>query len=932
MDLQSTDFAQLFHNLLNRSLLEDSKRLYDACVTREIRDIEFTRDIHALLWSVCSTCLTHNDDPRDKYVWKSMVIMQSLPEYDAGVALTAIPKDFHIQLLRSFDHGTKDSDAYRAKILHWLYYVQPPLRPSIRAAIGQRLLHLVSHPEKLRRVNISPLLQLVYAIISGVATCDSSSVDVFSNLLNKLLLPLHEPNYMIEWRDQVAVIQPYHEILVQTVARTCQLHAEAVSHDPQRSLLVRFLRQLFNIWPESFNANTPKEILFLHEVEQLLEICTPEEFDAVYPALLDRLEKCLCHDNMLPMQRSLQMFKNPKFLRLVGPYSDDLISRLVPALYRDGEMFWNPTVNKMTYLTLKKFMEMNEAKCLEVSRSLTPAISRRNKKLSVPRPTPALPRVHGTERNPSMSQNSLPPMEPWRPSQGVPPPVTVTGVAPWAMSQSSHLSNNRAQPVRRLATADTPPPTKKSMKETSPGHDDVLVEYMERCRLHGGFETQPGDWLQAQAAPAPTRLPQLRFHDLVFGRDIGEGSFGVVKYARHILKGKTRSEWPEYAVKVVSTSRLQDMGRNGFIAVAREIASLQSLTHPGIARLISAFRYTDGNYLVLEYAAKGDLHSHIIQHGALDSLCARFVLGEICAALNSIHDLGLAFNDLKPENILITEVGHIKLTDFGACRAVSDIGAAILEQGSALIENLRDGDWRIREAADDDVGNRVSLEDMDSRTIDEIEGTPAYLPPEVLEFGSLPGKKADSWALGAVMYFIIVGKPKYYGDKEEVLSAIQTESENRHSVHFATAPIDQTFGERARHLLSLLLEKNPQNRIPVSDAMIHPYITLGEDGDSVEIVASELHAQHPIELPSDNRGQMNVADKEWARRQFSMVWAPMPHDYNIPATALEKDRKTFEGDSIPTEIPELSLETGSLFVSEAKSIPLAKPRMSAIFE
>ena len=65
----------------------------------------------------------------------------------------------------------------------------------------------------------------------------------------------------------------------------------------------------------------------------------------------------------------------------------------------------------------------------------------------------------------------------------------------------------------------------------------------------------------------------------------------------------------------MSTSRLQEMGRNGFIAVAREIASLQSLTHPGIARLISAFRYTDGNYLVLEYAAKGDLHSHVhIKH------------------------------------------------------------------------------------------------------------------------------------------------------------------------------------------------------------------------------------------------------------------------------------------------------------------------------
>lgn len=56
---------------------------------------------------------------------------------------------------------------------------------------------------------------------------------------------------------------------------------------------------------------------------------------------------------------------------------------------------------------------------------------------------------------------------------------------------------------------------------------------------------------------------------------------------------------------------MQERGRNGLIAVAREIASLQCLTHPGIARLISAFRYTDGNYLVLEYAAKGDLHSHV---------------------------------------------------------------------------------------------------------------------------------------------------------------------------------------------------------------------------------------------------------------------------------------------------------------------------------
>lgn len=48
-----------------------------------------------------------------------------------------------------------------------------------------------------------------------------------------------------------------------------------------------------------------------------------------------------------------------------------------------------------------------------------------------------------------------------------------------------------------------------------------------------------------------------RFHDLVFGHELGQGSFSVVKYARHITKGKSRSQWPEFAVKVISTTKIQ---------------------------------------------------------------------------------------------------------------------------------------------------------------------------------------------------------------------------------------------------------------------------------------------------------------------------------------------------------------------------------------
>ena len=161
------------------------------------------------------------------------------------------------------------------------------------------------------------------------------------------------------------------------------------------------------------------------------------------------------------------------------------------------------------------------------------------------------------------------------------------------------------------------------------------------------------DWNQQQAAATPTLLPTLRFHDLVFGwQNLGEGTFSTVKYARQIVRDRPRSEWPEFAIKVVSAVRLRELRYHA--AIEREMAVLRLLGHPGVCRLISAFRYTGSAYLVIEFAGKGDLHSHLTKHGRLDALATRFVLGEICAALLSLHGLGFSYNDLKPENVLIT--------------------------------------------------------------------------------------------------------------------------------------------------------------------------------------------------------------------------------------------------------------------------------------
>jgi serine/threonine protein kinase len=78
---------------------------------------------------------------------------------------------------------------------------------------------------------------------------------------------------------------------------------------------------------------------------------------------------------------------------------------------------------------------------------------------------------------------------------------------------------------------------------------------------------------------------------------------------------KTQSAWPEYAVKIIQASKIAELGYKS--SVIREMAVLQLLSHPGVSRLVSAFRYSDSAYMVLEYAARGDLHTYLTKHGKL---------------------------------------------------------------------------------------------------------------------------------------------------------------------------------------------------------------------------------------------------------------------------------------------------------------------------
>jgi serine/threonine protein kinase len=492
---------------------------------------------------------------------------------------------------------------------------------------------------------------------------------------------------------------------------------------------------------------------------------------------------------------------------------------------------------------------------------------------------------------------------PWaiksKPISSSQPPLTITGVAPWAMNKSSESSSpaflrtaKRPLPSKPLSGSHSPLQSDRSetaIAEEDEGSDDAnetleglsSMESPALKRVHAYMEKlkspdeddKGGDgissWAKAQMEESPVLLPNLKFHDLVFGQELGTGAFSTVKYARQIVKDRTRSKWPEFAVKIVSTQKIEELGYEQ--SINREIAILRVLSHPGISRLISSFRFRDGAYLVLEYASGGDLHTLLRKNGSLDHESTKFIVGSVAAALFSIHDRGFVYADCKPENILIMESGHIKLTDFGGCRPVTESAKALVKESSKnLIRQLRDGDWK--------PASGKPLRDIDS-TLNStgeyedprIEGTTAYLPPEVV-LGAFPSAAADVWALGCVMFQCLSGRPPILEDTDELTAQkIVSFHLTVQQDFFGEDESSSTFNHEEKSLIKQMLCRDIINRPGISEVASDDYF------EGMDIFRLHAKPSHQLDIGT----VAPVSDAKWSRRQFSSIWAPQPQKYDI---------------------------------------------------
>lgn len=882
---------------------------------------------------------------------------------------------------------------------------------------------------------------------SSTTSAPSSLRSSYRQLVQQHLLPLHEANGTVLWRDQMPILELFHVPLTQCIAVLIQKDR---SHDLLDNVVMPALLQLLAARDQS---STGKQVLVLHEVDtyitlrfkekatlaELPKTMSEEATDiAAVPSwsglLLKLLARYLSSDHSRVAQRALQFFRNKEFNNyLVYSQYEVSLKSLLPGLVQQPPS-WNPSVRKITFHVLKDLEKHDPDAFRQISdlvfaaQAAIPASESTPNTASTARPASsgnALPVSRadnsprgtslsagmGTWKPPGPSSNGssrprqppatvtgvapwamcpapirpkqppatvtgvapwamqgAPPMRPCqsvraapskpnRPNQGqgCRPPVTVTGVAPWAMSPQPRVAS----------TLDIPQQPSMNMENSGGTGASYVQAYMKQIKPPHEDADGVSSWSKAQQAETPTLLPNLRFYDLVFGQELGSGAFSVVKYARMIDREKTRSSWAEYAIKIISTSKIKQLSYEA--SVQREITVLRLLSHPGIARLISSFRFREGAYLVLEYASRGDLHSLLKAHGSMDHDSTRFVVGEVAAALNSIHELGLAYVDLKPENIVITEPGHIKLTDFGGCRPVTKEAKLLVnEMAKNALNELRSGDWKDAiestvvedkdEAIDWNSGHQTEQEKNNEETINSsgleednrVEGTTAYLPPELV-MGALPSVATDAWALGCVMYQCLSGRPPLMdADEDATRNRIVTFAVNEtngsatdklfsgeHASHVSTA---------ARSLISSLLNRVDSERPTMNEVASADFFTEA----SVDLFALHKGQPHPLDAGT----VAPKPDAKWARRQLSSIWAPQPVSYNVQlpnesknvahsAGQLQRDVPIGEGDEAPgTFLPYSSTKIGGplpgapkLIASKRNQVPeLANGKPTHFFD
>jgi eukaryotic-like serine/threonine-protein kinase len=270
--------------------------------------------------------------------------------------------------------------------------------------------------------------------------------------------------------------------------------------------------------------------------------------------------------------------------------------------------------------------------------------------------------------------------------------------------------------VLQLPAAAPPPPAAKAAPE----------QEARATEAPAGAAAAPLalDRTATSHAPAPRPLTtalepgQVLAQRYRIQRLLGKGGMGAV----YLADDEVLSEL--VALKVISSAFAADE-RAMIARFRREAAAARKVSSPSVIRIHDLGEARPGLlYLSMEYFAGRTLSEVIAQRGIVPLDDARDILKQIASGLEAAHGAGVIHRDLKPSNVLVGERGAVKIIDFGL--ATTAMGEGLTATGTML-------------------------------------GTPHYMAPEQVR-GKAVDARTDIYALGAVAYHLVCGRPPFSGD------------------------------------------------------------------------------------------------------------------------------------------------------------------------
>ncbi|EGW33103.1 uncharacterized protein SPAPADRAFT_150740 [Spathaspora passalidarum NRRL Y-27907] len=253
------------------------------------------------------------DEPVSELAWPHMQAIYEFflrfiesPDFQHQIAKQYIDHEFILRILELFDsEDPRERDCLKTT-LHRIYGKFLSLRSFIRKSINNVFLQFVYETERFN--GIGELLEILGSIINGFALPLKEEHKIF---LVRILMPLHK----------VKSLSLYHPQLAYCIV-------QFLEKDP--TLTEDVIMGLLRYWPK---INSPKEVMFLNEIEDIFEVMEPNEFVKIQIPLFAQLSKCISSPHFQVSEKVLCYWSNEYFLTLITENAEVVLPIIFASLY-----------------------------------------------------------------------------------------------------------------------------------------------------------------------------------------------------------------------------------------------------------------------------------------------------------------------------------------------------------------------------------------------------------------------------------------------------------------------------------------------------------------------------------------------------------------------------------------------------------------------